>query len=226
MGREGGSDVHWNRVRFSGFGATFGTNILCSRQTRPAHLATQLRSRTRRRKAPAPERHRRCAPATRWPASGGDTTSPADPRPAGQAPNEPPVRRSFGGMGPWHRTISGFSGGALITAASTHWGDEASPWIALGAAVLLVATLAHGWAWPRLRQWRAKRREPGYLKIVGGFRTANLLVIKYANGRQDATVFAPSAHVTAWAGGAKVVVDHPSRRKQYREWWSQRPGQT
>jgi hypothetical protein len=85
MGREGGSDVHRNRVRFSGFGATFGTNILCSRQTRPAHLATQLRSRTRRRKAPAPERRRRCAPATRWPASGGDTTSPADPRPRSTA---------------------------------------------------------------------------------------------------------------------------------------------
>ena len=96
-------------------------------------------------------------------------------------------------MGPWHRTILGFGGGALITAAATHYGNGASLWIALVAGVIMVMTLAHGWAGPRWVQWRAGRHESGYLKITGGFRSDSRLVIRYKGGRQDTMVIPPTA---------------------------------
>jgi hypothetical protein len=96
-------------------------------------------------------------------------------------------------MGPWYRTILGFSGGALITAIATRYGNGASLWIALGAGVIMVVTLAHGWAWPRWMQRRAGRHESGYLKITGGFRSDNRLVIRYKGGRQDTTLMPSGA---------------------------------
>lgn len=47
-------------------------------------------------------------------------------------------------MGPWHQTILGFSGGAVVAASASRWG-EVDPWIILGAVLLFVGTLAHGW---------------------------------------------------------------------------------
>src|SRR5271155_5427295 len=95
-------------------------------------------------------------------------------------------------MGPWHRTILGFSGGAVIAAAVSRWGTEADPWIILGAALLFLGTLAHGWH-PRWEKWRAQRREPGYLKIVGGYKSTERRIIRYADGSQEADVYLRAA---------------------------------
>lgn len=130
------------------------------------------------------------------------------------------------GVGPWHRTISGFSGGAVITAAATHWGNEAAPWIALGAGVLLLATLGHGWAWPRLRQRRAGRHEEGYRKIVGGYRSVNRLWIRYADGTQDNTAYPGTGEVAVEAYDLAGRVSQPSWWQQYKRWWKQRPRRT
>ena len=101
-------------------------------------------------------------------------------------------------MGPWHRTILGFSGGAVVAAAVSRWGTEADPWIILGACLLFLGTLAHGWH-PRWEKWRAQRREPGYVKIVGGFKSAERRVIRYSDGSQDTDVYPTTAIVAAAA---------------------------
>jgi hypothetical protein len=102
-------------------------------------------------------------------------------------------------MGPWHRTIVGVACGMLISAANNHWGDKSTGWLVVIACVLLVGAYAHGWALPRWRQWRTGRREPGYLRIVGGFRSDTRTVIRYANGRQDTLVIPQTAVATASA---------------------------
>jgi hypothetical protein len=138
-------------------------------------------------------------------------------------------------MGPWHRTIVGVACGMLITAVATRYSNS-SGWLIVGAIVLLVAVVVHGLAWPRWQLWRAGRREPGYLRIVGGYRTNFRLVIRYKNGRQEATVFPPTAQVTATAYGAATVAGtaygtvgatgpaQPTSWKDWREWWRLRPG--
>ena len=109
-------------------------------------------------------------------------------------------------MGPWHRTIVGVACGMLITAVATRYSNSSG------------------------------RREPGYLRIVGGYRTNFRLVIRYKNGRQEATVFPPTAQVTATAYGAATVAGtaygtvgatgpaQPTSWKDWREWWRLRPG--
>jgi hypothetical protein len=84
--------------------------------------------------------------------------------------------------------IVGFALGSVVTAAATAGGASAAPWIALGALFVVIATVGHGWAWPRLRQWRSRRSEPGYIKVVGGYKTDNRRVIKYSDGTRDEDV--------------------------------------
>jgi hypothetical protein len=127
-------------------------------------------------------------------------------------------------MGPWHRTFVGVASGMLITAVASRYSDS-SGWLFVCAVVLLVGVLAHGLAWPRWQLWRAGRREPGYLRIVGGYRSDLRLVIRYKNGRQDATVFPPTAQVTGTAYGTVGMTGptSPTSWKDWREWWRRRP---
>ena len=109
----------------------------------------------------------------------------------------------------------------MVTAAVSRWGTEADPWIVLGAALLFLGTLAHGWH-PRWKKWRAQRREPGYVRIAGGYKSANGRFIRYADGSQDTDAYpqaaivataAATATATATAAGA---VEIPTRWQRFR----------
>jgi len=71
---------------------------------------------------------------------------------------------------------------------------------------LVAVAVGHGWAWPHLRQWHAQRQEPGYVKIVGGFKSNRRRVIRYADGTQDVTAYAEGAFVSVAALGATASV--------------------
>lgn len=128
-------------------------------------------------------------------------------------------------MGPWHRTIVDVACGMLITAVATRYSDT-SGWLIVVAVGLIVLTFGHGWLLPHVRQWRAACRSPGYLKIVGGYRTDSQLVIRYRGGKQDVTVFAASANVDVRGHGVGVMTQpSPPDWTAWRLWWGQRPGQ-
>ena len=58
-----------------------------------------------------------------------------------------------------------------------------------GALVAVIATVGHGCMWPQLRQWRERRSEPGYIKVIGGYKTDNRRAIKYSDGPTDEDVY-------------------------------------
>jgi hypothetical protein len=119
-------------------------------------------------------------------------------------------------MGPWRRATLGFSGGALITAVVSRWGTKADSWIILGAGLLFIGTLLDGLR-PKVRAWRARRREDGYLKIVGGYKTVNRREIRYADGTQDVDIQGKGAAgiaLTPHAAGACSMPPPSTRWEQ------------
>src|ERR1019366_5377046 len=113
-------------------------------------------------------------------------------------------------MGPWHRTYLGIGVGAGITELAAHSSNGTWPWLLVAGGVLIVLTLAHGWVRPRWVDWRARRREAGYVKIVGGFKSDRRRVIRYADGREDVTVYAQGALVATAALSGTATVKVPN----------------
>ena len=108
----------------------------------------------------------------------------------------------------------------MITAAVSRWGTEADSWIILGAGLLFIGTLLDGLR-PRWREWRARRREDGYIKIVGGYKTVNRREIRYADGTQDVDIQAKGAFVatlTPHTAGAEAPPTPPTWWKRIKFW--------
>jgi hypothetical protein len=127
-------------------------------------------------------------------------------------------------MGPWHRTFVGTAAGVMTGSFAVENGNGSAPWIMGVAAAVLILTVAHGWGWPRWQQWRAGRKEDGYLKIIGGYRTANRLVIRYKGGRQDAMVMPPVATGVGVAHSPTVTTGPDGSWMRVRKWLANKVG--
>ena len=111
----------------------------------------------------------------------------------------------------------------FVEGALRLWGDAAVPymWAFAGLCFLVV-----GWdvARPRWVHWRDRNKAPGYVKIKGGYRTANSLHLRYADGHEEHTVTPETAKVIVTAHDPTIQVSYPSRWQAWRQWLAQRPG--
>jgi hypothetical protein len=106
--------------------------------------------------------------------------------------------------------LIGVMAAAAVGASADEWGHAAAPYL---FAVVGVCALWIAWDVfrPKWVQWRASRREGGYLKIVGGFKSDRRRIVRYADGSQDTDIYATAAGTTTLTGIAAGTWSMPSR---------------
>jgi membrane protein YdbS with pleckstrin-like domain len=113
--------------------------------------------------------------------------------------------------------------GAVITALAAHSGNWTWPWLCIAGGVIILVTLVHGWVLPQWREWRSQRREEGYVKVVGGYKSSSRRVIKYADSTQDVDVYGKGAvtlsPLTVVATG---TVTPPTLWKRIKQQWARK----